>query len=244
MIEICYVEDDENIGRVVQSWLEGRGCRVKLFSAIAEARSALENRAPDLLLVDWSMPDGRGDALCRWVRSRWRELPVICLTGRGAARAATAGTGSCAEDYVVKPFELDVLYSRMTALLRRAGERAGKHLSCGGIRVDVRRMKVYCGQEEVALGQTEYRLLVLLLKNKGRTVTREQLLKKLWDAAGGYVHDNTLSVTVKRLREKLHQPSCLMTVRSEGYRMEDGDCEEIPACPDPVQRWTGFPLIS
>lgn len=122
---------------------------------------------------------------------------------------------------MVKPFELEVLYSRIRALLRRAGNVPEQYLSCDSVRLDQNRMMVFCGEEEITLSQSEYQLLLLLIRNKGKTVTRERILQQLWDSNGSYVNDNTLTVTMKRLREKLHNPSCIKTIRSFGYRMED-----------------------
>ena len=122
---------------------------------------------------------------------------------------------------MVKPFDLDVLYSRVQALLRRSGNVSGQYLSCGEIAMDLNRMRVTCGLGEVLLSAAEYQVLLCLMRNKGRIVTREKLLEQVWDVNGNYVNDNTLTVTVKRLRDKLHQPACLQTVRSVGYRMED-----------------------
>lgn len=96
-----------------------------------------------------------------------------------------------------------------------------QYLSCDSVRLDQNRMMVFCGEEEITLSQSEYQLLLLLIRNKGKTVTRERILQQLWDSNGSYVNDNTLTVTMKRLREKLHNPSCIKTIRSFGYRMED-----------------------
>ena len=126
-----------------------------------------------------------------------------------------------ADDYVTKPFELEVLHSRILALLRRTGNVAQQYLSCDGIRMDLNRRTVTCHSEEILLSAAEYELLLYLLQNKGKTLTREKILAQVWDVNGNYVNDNTLTVTVKRLREKLRQPACLKTVRSVGYRMED-----------------------
>ncbi|MGF7142019.1 DNA-binding response OmpR family regulator [Anaerotaenia torta] len=221
MTEVYYIEDDENITRVVKEYLEQKNCRVSIFSTIAEARQALQNHVPGIVLVDWNMPDGRGDMLCRWIRSRWAELLVVFLTVRNDACDIVSGFQNGADDYVIKPFELDVLYSRICALLRRAGNVSDNYLSCGFVSLDRNRMMVFCGGEEISLSQAEYQLLLLLLINKGKTVTRERLLEQIWDNNGNYVNNNTLTVTMKRLREKLHQPSCLKTIRSFGYRMED-----------------------
>ena len=121
----------------------------------------------------------------------------------------------------MKPFELDVLLSRIQALLRRTGDVSKQYLSCDAISLDQKRMRVYLGSEEIRLSPSEYQLLLVLLQNKGKTVTREKLLEKVWDSNGNYVNDNTLTVAMKRLREKLRQPACLKTVRSIGYVLED-----------------------
>lgn len=223
MIDVYYIEDDETIADSVREYLQNKGYRVTTFSTVGAARRALSERVPGIVLVDWNMPDGRGDGLCREIRAKWRELPVIFLTVRGDTRDIVSGFKDGADDYVVKPFELEVLCSRMEALLRRAGNAADLCLSCGPISLDRGRMAVCVGGEEVALSQPEYRLLLLLMENKGRTLTRERLLEQIWDSSGNYVNDNTLTVTMKRLREKLRQPACIKTVRSFGYRMEDGE---------------------
>lgn len=223
MITIYYVEDDESISQNVKEFLNARGYQVFLFPTIAGARQALQSSCPALVLVDWNMPDGNGEMLCRWIRSNWKELPVIFLTVRGDSRDIVSGFRNGADDYVVKPFELEVLHSRICALLRRAGDVSKQYLSCGPISLDQHRMMVFCDGEEIHLGPQEYQLLLCLLQNKGKIVTREMLLENLWDQTGNYVNDNTLTVTVKRLREKLHQPGCLKTIRSLGYRMEDGN---------------------
>ena len=221
VIEVYYIEDDKNIAEIVKEYLGQKGYAVSVFPMIKEAKSALEGHIPDIVLVDWNMPDGKGDALCRWVRAKWNGLPVIFITARNDTSDIVSGFGDGADDYIVKPFELDVLHSRMKALLRRAGNVSGQYLTCGPISIDKNRMTVSCQGEEISVSQAEYQLLLLLMENKGKTVTRERLLGHIWDSNGNYVNDNTLTVTMKRLREKLHQPLCLKTIRSFGYRMEE-----------------------
>lgn len=221
MLDIYYTEDDENIARTVQEFLGQYGYNVSIFSTITEARRAFLNQCPALALVDWNMPDGNGSALCQWLRANWTELPVIFLTVRGDSRDIVSGFQNGADDYVVKPFELEILLSRIRALLRRSGDVSRQYLSCGSISLDQKRMQVFCGEEEIHLSASEYQLLLYLMQRKGTAVTRAKLLEQIWDVHGNYVNDNTLTVTMKRLREKLHQPSCLKTVRSIGYRMED-----------------------
>lgn len=221
MTELYYVEDDPDIAETVKRYLEQRNFRVTVCVTLAQARQRMEAHAPGLVLLDWNMPDGDGAGLCRWMRENWRELPVIFLTVRDEAQDIVAGFQNGADDYVAKPFELEVLESRIRAVLRRSGNASEQYLSCGGIVLDQKRRTVALDSEEIALSAGEYQLLQYLLQNKGRTVTRERILERLWDVNGNFVNDNTLTVTMKRLRDKLHQPACIKTVRSVGYRMED-----------------------
>lgn len=221
MPEIYYIEDDPAIACTVKEYLEQKGFRVRTAATLAKAREDLLEHVPALVLLDWNMPDGRGDGLCRWIRKNWRDLPIIFLTVRGEARDMVSGFQDGADDYVVKPFALEVLYSRILALLRRSGNASETYLSCDGICLDQNRRTVTVDSKEVALSAAEYQLLVYLMRNKGRTVTRANILEQVWDVHGNYVNDNTLTVTMKRLRDKLGQPSCLKTVRSVGYRIED-----------------------
>ena len=122
---------------------------------------------------------------------------------------------------MVKPFSLEILHSRMLAILRRSMKKEEHKLYCEEITLDKEKLAVFYQQEEVMLSSSEYQLLLMLMENKGKTITRKQLLEQIWDSTGNYVNDNTLTVTMKRLREKLHNPTCLKTIRSFGYRMED-----------------------
>ena len=221
MVELYYVEDDSDIAYMVKEYLEQKGFRVTICVTIGQAKHALKAHMPAMVLLDWNMPDGRGDSLCQWIRSNWKELPIIFLTVRGDSHDIVSGFQNGADDYVVKPFELEVLYSRIRALLRRSGNVAEQYLSCDGIMIDLSRRTVSCHSEEIRLSAAEYQLLLYLMQNKGKTVTREKILEQVWDVNGSYVNNNTLTVTMKRLRDKLYQPACLKTVRSVGYRMED-----------------------
>lgn len=221
MIEIYYAEDDPVISGIVKEYLEQKGIQVTIFHTLTQIRKALEIQVPALVLLDLNMPDGQGDGICQWIRRNRKELPVIFLTVRGDSQDVISGFRNGADDYVVKPFELEVLYSRILALLRRTGNAAEQYLSCDGILIDQNRRIVFCHSEEISVSAAEYELLLYLMRNKGRTVTREKILEQIWDVKGSYVNDNTLTVTMKRLRDKLHQPACLKTIRSMGYRMED-----------------------
>ena len=222
MATIYYVEDNRDIVENVKTYLQIRQMEVHLFYSIADAKQALLRKCPDLLLLDRNMPDGNGDELCKWIRRLWgNQLPILYLTVRGETADIVQGFQDGADDYVVKPFELEVLYSRILALLRRSGQTKETRLFCDHLSLDTDKMSVFWEQEEILLSQPEYQLLLLLMENKGKTVTRRQLLEQVWDSNGTYVNDNTLTVTMKRLREKLHNPTCLKTIRSFGYRLEE-----------------------
>jgi len=149
---------------------------------------------------------------------------VIFLTGSGDEYSVVAGLDMGADDYIAKPFRPRELISRIRSVLRRC-KKEQRILSCGDLKVNVSSATVTKGEKELFLSALEYRLLLLLLQNKGQILTRNQLLEEIWDASGEYVNDNTLSVYMKRLREKIEEnpqsPRLLHTIRGIGYRMED-----------------------
>ena len=221
MIEIYYAEDDTVIGNSVKKYLEQENCKVAIFETISDIKKALIRHLPTITLLDWNMPDGQGSELCLWIRDRWKDLPIIYLTVRGDSCDIVSGFQNGADDYVVKPFDLAVLHSRILALLRRTKNVKDTKLFCDDLMLDKETMAVYDQQKEIIVSQPEYRILLTLMENKGKTITRIQLLEQVWDRSGNYVNDNTLTVAMKRLREKLHNPACIKTIRSFGYRMED-----------------------
>lgn len=233
-MKILLVEDDETITFGIRSALERKGYEVVCCSDM-EGSKSLFSKEYDLILLDLNLPDGSGYDFCSWVKRR-ADIPVIFLTVRDDVEDITRGLDMGADDYITKPFHIAVLESRIQAVLRRslrgreddpdtAGadteKRDDQFLVCGGIRIDKKKMRVYAEKEEVSLTGLEYRLLLMLMENKGCILPRKRILEKLWDASGNFVNDNTLTVAVKRLREKLHDSSCIATVRGIGYRMEE-----------------------
>ena len=218
-IRILAADDDPEILKILSRILAGEGYQVV---TAADGREAIERAAEDidLYILDVNMPAVSGFAAAVRIRERF-FAPIIFLTAYSGEGDRQMGFLAGADDYVVKPFELEVLYSRIQALLRRSGSKEETYLSCNGIVIDRKRQVVTCHSEEIALSPSEYQLLLYLMQHKGRTVNREQILEQVWDLNGNYVNNNTLTVTVKRLRDKLHHPACLKTVRSVGYRMED-----------------------
>ena len=222
MIEIYYVEDDSDIAEGVKAYQESRDFKVIILKTFFEARQVLMQKVPYVILIDCNLPDGSGDVLCDWTRKRFgAALPIIFLTVKGETKDVVKGFQNGADDYIVKPFELEILCSRILAVLRRAGVSGTKELFCDRIRLDKESFIVYCEDKEVALSPTEYNLLLYLMEHKGKTVSRKKLLEEIWDTSGNYVNDNTLTVAMKRIREKLGNPACIKTIRSFGYRMED-----------------------
>jgi len=220
-LEIFYIEDDVSIAQAVKEYFEQLNYKVTVFPMIEEAKKTMIKFTPAIVLIDWNMPDGQGDDLCQWIRSKWEDLPIIFLTARSDNHYVVMGFQNGADDYVVKPFSLEILHSRILAILRRSTRKEEHRLFCDEITLDKEKLSVFYKQEEVMLSSPEYQLLLMLIENKGKTITRKQLLEQIWDNTGNYVNDNTLTVTIKRLREKLHNPICLKTIRSFGYRMED-----------------------
>lgn len=221
-MNILLLEDDTAIAAALETFLTEKGCRVTCCASLSRARS-LHETAPARTWPYWTgiCPTGKAQTLCQELRQRWPRLPLLLLTVRSDTPDILAGFDRGADDYVTKPFDREVLYARLLALWRRNRSDTGETLCCGDIRLDPSRQAVTRQGEPVALAPLEYQLLYLLLQNKGRTMTRQQLLNALWDRNGHFVNDNTLTVTMKRLREKLGRPACLKTVRSFGYRLEE-----------------------
>ncbi len=246
MMKILLVEDDETIAFGISSALTRKGYEIMCCSGIEEGKR-LFSAEFELILLDLNLPDGSGYEFCRWVKQR-SDTPLIFLTVRDDVADITRGLDMGADDYITKPFHIAVLESRIQAVLRRMSgvRRSGTNLSdihssesalskrygeeckmndhmlrCGDIRIDKQKMKVYAGEEETTLTSLEYRLLLMLIENKGCILPRNRILEKLWDTKGNFVNDNTLTVAMKRLREKLHHTPCLTTVRGIGYRMEE-----------------------
>lgn len=221
MLTIMLVEDDEAIRFALQRFFIKKQVQTICCETVLQARAAL-TPAINLVLLDLNLPDGSGYDLCRIVKTVG-DIPVIFLTVRDEEKDIVQGLDMGADDYIVKPFQLSVLWSRINAVLRRTSDNTGdaKLLCCGEIRVDNAASRVWVSGQEISLTAAEYRLLLLLLENKNRTMTRTLLLERLWDMGGEFVADNTLTVTMKRLREKLGNPACIRTLRGLGYRMEE-----------------------
>lgn len=223
MTKILLVEDDDQIASYLGELLRAEGFDTQISGSKKEAGECLLAQAFDLVLLDVSLPDGNGFSICAEIKKEY-EIPVIFLTASGDEYSVVAGLDMGADDYIAKPFRPRELISRIRSVLRRC-KKEQRILSCGDLRVNVSSATVTKGEKELFLSALEYRLLLLLLQNKGQILTRNQLLEEIWDASGEYVNDNTLSVYMKRLREKIEEnpqsPRLLHTIRGIGYRMEN-----------------------
>lgn len=219
---ILLVEDDPLIVESLTELLVGEGYSVATASTQRDAiERALGDSACRLVLLDISLADGNGFAVCSAVKAERPEVPVIFLTASDDEFNTVTGLTMGADDYVAKPFRPRELLARIAAALRRAhpGRRA---LRLGPLAIDPDRARVERDGDEVALSALEYRLLLLFAANPGKLVTREAIRDALWDEAGTYIEENTLSVYIKRLRDKIEDdpahPSLIVTVRGLGYR--------------------------
>ena len=226
MRRILMIEDDSSIVYALSELLREEGFETAEASSLKEALAA-ELSGICLILLDLGLPDGDGWIFLERLFAEGKgtdRLPVIILTAREEEADIIRGLDMGADDYVTKPFKAGVLLSRIRAVLRRRQpQEPGEVLRCGDILLDRQKTAVTVGGKEVALTAGEFRLLAYLMVNKNRTVTRGSLLAHFWDCEGDFVNDNTLTVTVKRLREKLGENSrrMLKTVRGIGYQMED-----------------------
>ena len=224
MNHILLLEDDESLIDGLKYTLEKNGFSPDIARTTREARSLLKKNPPyDLLLLDVTLPDGTGFDLCTWVRARDSRIPIIFLTASDEELNIIRGLDSGGDDYITKPFRLGELLSRIRALLRRTGlSEPAEGLSCGDLFLDFTKSQALLKSEPLDLTAGEYRLLCLLVRNAGQVLPRSRILDELWDGNGSFVDDNTLSVYIRRLREKTEEdpshPLHLITVRGIGYQ--------------------------
>lgn len=222
MKEILLLEDDGALGRGICLALAGREAQVTLRPTLAEARALLSGGARfDLFLLDVNLPDGSALDLLGDLRRSGAAAPVILLTANDLETDIVAGLESGADDYITKPFSLAVLRARVNAQLRRGAPAPAAAMEFGDLSFHFERMEFRKNGQPVELSKTEQRLLRALVENRGRVLSREALVERVWPDGAEYVEENALSVTVKRLRDKLEdapsKPRYLKTVYGIGY---------------------------
>lgn len=220
MLKILLVEDDKTIVTNLTEYLNGAGYIVRSVSGQAAAMAALAEEKADLVLLDVSLAEGNGFSACRAIKAEF-DLPVIFLTASGDEYSTVTGFDLGADDYIPKPFRPRELLSRIKNVLRLTGS-TGKTVKLGDVVVDTEKGTAMKNNKDLFLSALEYRLLLAFINNRGIVLTRERLLDSMWDVAGTYVNDNTLTVYIKRLREKIEddpaEPKIIQTVRGSDTR--------------------------
>lgn len=222
--KLLLLEDDQSLIDGLVYALTKEGFALDVATTVAEARSLLAAQAYDLLLLDLTLPDGNGMEICTAVRAAGSTVPIVFLTAMDEEVQVIRALDGGGDDYITKPFKLGELCSRIRALLRRSGMRQSEDvLASGDVRIEGGH--AYRGETRLTLTATELRLLTCFLRNKDQVLTRDTLLAQLWDSDANFVDDNTLSVYIRRLREKVEQepsnPQHLRTVRGLGYEWRD-----------------------
>lgn len=217
--KIFLLEDDAYLRDGLSEMLSGQGYAVTATETISQARGIIASSVFDLIILDVMLPDGSGLDLCASLRASGVTSPILFLTACDDEINIVKGLDSGADDYVTKPFKLLELMSRVRALIRRSGNNLSL-VSSDGIVIDMNNMTVKKNNETIFLTKTEFQILCCLIRNSGVIVTRDTLLKNIWDESGNFIYDNTLSVHMSRLREKIGFEH-IVTVRGVGYRWED-----------------------
>jgi len=216
MNKILIVEDDRSIAKNLTLLLKNEGYTVAAAASQKAALEIIENEQFDLVLLDISLPDGNGFAVCSAIK-RSSETPVIFVTASDDEISAVTGLDLGADDYIIKPFRPLELISRIKSVLRRSNKTESV-FEIDGLKIDSVRGTVHKNGEEVFLSALEYRLLLVFVNNRGVVLSRDKLLSEIWDIAGEFVNDNTLTVYIKRLREKIGD-NIIKTVRGLGYKL-------------------------
>lgn len=231
MDKLLLLEDDESLIDGLIYSLRKNGFEVEVVRTVKEALAKLyEIQRYDLLILDVTLPDGTGFEVCEKVRRRNRDIPILFLTASDEEVNVIRGLDCGGDDYITKPFKLGELCSRIRALLRRAKRTLrspGISITSGELTIDLIHGRTFLRGNVLELTNAEYRLLRLLVQNADSVVTRERILKELWDDGGCFVDDNTLSVYMRRLREKVEEdpskPRYLLTVRGFGYQWREAE---------------------
>ena len=221
MPHLLLIENDPAIRQNLQEYLRLQDFQTAAVSGQRDAQRLLEQQPFDLLLVDISLDDGDGFSVCKAAKEK--NLPVIFLTASGDEGSVVRGLDMGADDYIAKPFRPRELVSRIRSVLRRYSP-ANAIVETQGLRIDTDKGTLEKNGTAVPLSALEWRLLMMFVNHRGMLLSRTQLLEDIWDIAGDFVNDNTLTVYIKRLREKIEDdpqnPTIIQTVRGRGYRMD------------------------
>ena len=223
MIQILIIEDDRHIGEGLQFLLESEGSCAELAMSVSEGREKLEKGKTQLLILDVNLPDGSGFEFFQKIQSK--KIPVIFLTALDEEKNIVKGFNLGADEYITKPFRPRELVSRVKNVIRLTGieDSRKQELIIGNVSIHLEEKVAYKNGKQLELTALEYKVLLLFFENRGRILTRNQILSHIWDDSGNFVNDNTLTVYIKRLREKIednpYEPDIIKTVRGMGYKI-------------------------
>ena len=233
MKNILMVEDDSTIAFAVKYAVEQEGFNLDISENLENARKIVNSKEYDLILLDVMLPDGNGYEFLKQLREHDEDTPVIFLTACDEEVNIVMGLDIGGDDYITKPFRVRELISRINAILRRKGKSQDsnkKILKFKNISIHTLEARVFKNNEEIFLTSAEYKLLLILIQNKNMVLSRAQILEKLWDVTYDFINDNTLSVYIKRLREKIEddssKPQYILTVRGLVYKWNGSDDNE------------------
>ena len=221
MKKILIVEDNEIIIKGLKYLLEQEQFEVQVCLNAQEAMNIIGKQEFDLIVLDIALPDGNGFELCEYIK-QYTDIPIIFLTAKDEEQDVVKGIDTGAPDYIIKPFRNNALISTINNVLRRFNKENNK-IEYANIEINLDQKAVYVNGKNVEFTKLEYKILLLLLSNVGKTVTREQILDKIWDVAGNFVNDNTLTVYIKRIRAKLGKEDIIKTVKGIGYQVQGGE---------------------
>lgn len=224
-MKLFLLEDDSAIATGLAYSLQNEGYTVSIAKTVKEAREIISNEDFSLYILDLTLPDGSGYDVCKSIKKRG-DFPVIFLTAYDDEVNVIMGLELGADDYISKPFRVKELMARIKTVLRRySRESADGIIKAGNLVINTNEAKVYKNNNEIILTATEYKLLLTFLNNKGVILTRTRLLENLWDVEGDFINDNTLTVYIKRLRDKIEdnpsKPELIKTIRGLGYITQD-----------------------
>ncbi|MBS6025148.1 MAG: response regulator transcription factor [Paeniclostridium sordellii] len=228
MINVLMIEDDSTIAFGVKYALEQEGFNIDICKDLESGRQNINDKEYNIILLDVMLPDGNGYEFCKEIRQTL-DTPIIFLTACDEEVNIVTGLDIGGDDYVTKPFRVRELISRMNAVLRRKGNNNEnkKVVKFGDLTINTLEARVYKKGEEIFLTSVEYKLLLILIQNKNVVLSRTKILEKLWDVTYDFVNDNTLTVYIKRLREKIEDdstnPKYILTVRGVGYKWDGSE---------------------
>ena len=223
MKKILLVEDNDTIVMGLKYLLEKENFEVKTVKNLEETYKIAEKEKFNLYLLDINLPDGNGFDICSKLKEK-EDVPIIFLTARDDEKDIVKGLDMGADDYITKPFRNRELISRINNVLRRYGKNDNNSkdniIKINEIEINTDSAKVMKNGEEIVFTSLEYKILVMLFSNPNVLITRQQILDKIWDIAGNFVNDNTLTVYIKRIREKLGNDNIIKTIKGIGYRVD------------------------